>query len=85
MRNKFKKTNSLGRLRAVLLTPRSEQIVMPPILAEIIMMLLLGGVSYLISGWAYRQTLDHLKQRTTLLKLLRDQKLEEANGVSDGR
>ena len=58
---------------------------MPPILTEIVMMCLLGGVSYLISGWAYRQQLDQLKQRATLLKLLRDQKLEEASEASDGR
>jgi len=58
---------------------------MPPVLAEIIMMSLLGGISYLISGWAYRQQLDQLKQRTTLLTLMRDQKLEEANEASDGR
>lgn len=64
---------------------KGQHSAMPPILAEIIMLSLLGGVSYLISGWAYRQELDRLRERTTLLKLLMDQKLEEANEASDGR
>lgn len=58
---------------------------MPSISTEIIMMALLVGVSYLISGWAYRQQLDQLKQRTTLLKLLMDQKLEEVSEAKNGR
>ena len=57
---------------------------MPPILTEIVMMLLLGAVSYLISGWAYRQEVDQLKRRTNLLQLLRNQKLEEASEANDG-
>jgi len=58
---------------------------MPPILTEIVMMSLLGGVTYLISGWAYRQELDQLKHRTNLLQLLRNQKLDESSEANDGR
>jgi hypothetical protein len=58
---------------------------MPSIDTEIIMMVLLVAVSYLISGWAYRQQLEQLKTRTALLKLLRDQKLEEASEANHGR
>jgi len=57
---------------------------MHPILTEIIMMSWLGVVSYVISGWIYKQELDQLKQRTNLLHLLRDQKLQEASEANDG-
>ena len=57
---------------------------MPPIIAEIIMMVLLGSVSYRISGWAYGQELDELKRRTNLLILLRDQELAQAKESSSG-
>lgn len=51
----------------------------PPIpIAEIIMLVLLGGASYLVGEWRYGSELKNLQQRTTLLKLLRDQKLEDA-------
>ena len=51
---------------------------MSPLVAETVMMALVGGISYLLSVWGYRSELKHLKRRSALLELLRDQRLEDA-------
>ena len=51
---------------------------MPPLLAEAVMMALVGGISYLLSGWGYKSELKHLQRRYALLELLKDQKLRDA-------
>ena len=51
---------------------------MSPLVAEAVMMALVGGISYLVSGWGYRSEFKHLKRRSELLELLRDQRLEDA-------
>jgi len=52
---------------------------MSPLAVELVMMALVGGISYLLSGWGYRSELKHLKRRSALLELLRDQRLQDAN------
>jgi len=51
---------------------------MPPLLAEAVMMALVGGISYLLSGWGYKSELKHLKRRSALLELLKVQRLQDA-------
>jgi len=41
-------------------------------------MALVGGISYLLSGWGYKSELKNLQRRSALLQLLKDQKLEDA-------
>jgi len=61
---------------------------MSPLLAEAVMMALVGGISYLLSGWGYKGQLKNLQRRSALLQLLKDQKLEDAKSgkveVKDG-
>ena len=51
---------------------------MSPLVAEAVMMTLVGGISYLLSAWGYKSELKHLQRRSALLELLRDQRLEDA-------